>query len=140
MWWISDLCGFCSEWLTHQHRDTLSSIVGHPTLTSYLAIADNEAAGRIRFEMTEVGIRFINIKRSPSDILTTLVSILLKNSRGCSSLAGPLRARTTTESLLVRVCLLWASFPLPYQPAVCAVDSSPWLHNEIRLLFKELFR
>ena len=43
-----------SEWLTHQHRDTLSSIVGHPSLTSYLAIADGEAAGRMKFEMTEV--------------------------------------------------------------------------------------
>ena len=43
-----------SDWLTHQHRDTLSSIVGHPTLTSFLAIADGEAIGRVRFEMTEV--------------------------------------------------------------------------------------
>ena len=43
-----------SEWVTHQHRDTLSSIVGHPTLASYLAIADNEAIGRVKFEMTEV--------------------------------------------------------------------------------------
>ena len=43
-----------SEWLTHQHRDTLASIVGHPSLTSYLAIADGDATGRIRFEMTEV--------------------------------------------------------------------------------------
>ncbi|EAU92603.2 hypothetical protein CC1G_06614 [Coprinopsis cinerea okayama7 len=41
------------EWLTHQHRDTLASIVGHPTLTSYLAIAEGEAIGRIKFEMTE---------------------------------------------------------------------------------------
>ncbi|KAF4573346.1 hypothetical protein EYR36_007857 [Pleurotus pulmonarius] len=41
------------EWLTHQHRDTLASIVGHPTLTSYLAIADGEAIGRTKFEMTE---------------------------------------------------------------------------------------
>lgn len=44
------------DWLTHQHRDTLSSIVGHPTLTSYLAIADGEAMGRVRFEMTEVSL------------------------------------------------------------------------------------
>lgn len=43
-----------SDWTTHQHRDTLSSIVGHPTLTSYLAIADGEAIGRVKFEMTEV--------------------------------------------------------------------------------------
>ncbi|KAF9650347.1 splicing factor 3B subunit 5, partial [Thelephora ganbajun] len=41
------------EWLTHQHRDTLASIVGHSTLNSYLAIADGEAIGRVKFEMCE---------------------------------------------------------------------------------------
>ncbi|KAF8486595.1 splicing factor 3B subunit 5/RDS3 complex subunit 10 [Gautieria morchelliformis] len=41
------------DWLTHQHRDTLASIVGHPTLTSYLAIADGESIGRVKFEMSE---------------------------------------------------------------------------------------
>ncbi|EJD03745.1 SF3b10-domain-containing protein [Fomitiporia mediterranea MF3/22] len=41
------------EWLTHQHRDTCASIVGHPTLASYLAIADGESIGRVKFEMTE---------------------------------------------------------------------------------------
>ncbi|KNZ76376.1 putative splicing factor 3B subunit 5, partial [Termitomyces sp. J132] len=44
---------FQSDWITHQHRDTLASIVSHPTLTSYLAIADGEAIGRVKFEMTE---------------------------------------------------------------------------------------
>lgn len=43
-----------SDWLTHQHRDTCASIVGHPALASYLAIADGEAIGRVKFEMTEV--------------------------------------------------------------------------------------
>ena len=42
------------EWATHQHRDTLSSIVGHPALTSFVALADNESIGRVKFEMTEV--------------------------------------------------------------------------------------
>ncbi|THH10979.1 hypothetical protein EW145_g953 [Phellinidium pouzarii] len=42
------------EWLTHQHRDTCASIVGHPTLSSYLAIADGESIGRVKFEMTEL--------------------------------------------------------------------------------------
>jgi len=44
------------EWATHQHRDTLSSIVGHPALTSFVALADNESIGRIKFEMTEVRV------------------------------------------------------------------------------------
>ncbi|KAJ7465315.1 splicing factor 3B subunit 5/RDS3 complex subunit 10, partial [Mycena latifolia] len=42
-----------SDWVTHQHRDTLASIVGHPTLTSFLTIADSESLGRIKFEITE---------------------------------------------------------------------------------------
>lgn len=47
------------EWATHQHRDTLSSIVGHATLTSYLAVADGESIGRIRFEMAEVRLNYV---------------------------------------------------------------------------------
>ena len=43
-----------SDWVAHQHRDTYSSIVGHPILTSFLAIAGNDAIGRVKFEMTEV--------------------------------------------------------------------------------------
>ncbi|KAI0031142.1 splicing factor 3B subunit 5 [Vararia minispora EC-137] len=41
------------DWLTHQHRDTLSSIVGHPPLLSYVAIGDGESTGRVKFELTE---------------------------------------------------------------------------------------
>lgn len=44
-----------SEWLTHQHRDTLASIVGHPPLLAYLSVADGECQARERFEVTEVG-------------------------------------------------------------------------------------
>jgi hypothetical protein len=46
--------GSDSDWLTHQHRDTLSSIVGHAPLLSYVAIADGETTGRVKFELTEV--------------------------------------------------------------------------------------
>jgi hypothetical protein len=49
------------EWLTHQHRDTLSSIVGHPTLTSYLSIADGVAVGRTKFEMMEVSSALMSL-------------------------------------------------------------------------------
>ncbi|KAF9512737.1 hypothetical protein BS47DRAFT_1031212 [Hydnum rufescens UP504] len=41
------------DWLTHQHRDTCASIVGHFPLSLYLAIGDNESIGRVKFEMTE---------------------------------------------------------------------------------------
>jgi len=40
--------------MTHQHRDTYSSIVGHSPLLNYMAIADGEATGRVKFELTEV--------------------------------------------------------------------------------------
>ncbi|EPQ29131.1 uncharacterized protein PFL1_03419 [Pseudozyma flocculosa PF-1] len=41
------------EWITHQHRDTSASIVGHPPLHSYLAVADGETKARVKFELTE---------------------------------------------------------------------------------------
>lgn len=43
-----------SEWVTHQHRDTYASIIGHPPLLSYIAVADGESIGRAKFEMCEV--------------------------------------------------------------------------------------
>jgi splicing factor 3B subunit 5 len=49
----------CSEWLTHQHRDTLASIVGHPPLLAYISIADGECLARERFEVIEVSYSFI---------------------------------------------------------------------------------
>ena len=44
----------CSEWITHQHRDTYASIIGHPPLLSYVSVADGESIGRAKFEMCEV--------------------------------------------------------------------------------------
>jgi hypothetical protein len=60
---LADSTSF-SEWLTHQHRDTLASIVGHSTLSSYLAIADGESIGRVKFEMCEVSYHPVRV-RSP---------------------------------------------------------------------------
>jgi splicing factor 3B subunit 5 len=42
-----------SEWFTHQHRDTYASIIGHPTLLNFTAIADGEATARVKFELAE---------------------------------------------------------------------------------------
>ncbi|KAL7419531.1 hypothetical protein Q5752_005442 [Cryptotrichosporon argae] len=41
------------EFVTHHHRDTLASIVGHPPLLAYLSIADGECQARERFEVIE---------------------------------------------------------------------------------------
>jgi splicing factor 3B subunit 5 len=64
--------------VTHQHRDTLASIVGHPTLTSYLAIADGESLGRIKFEMTEVFYLFIYFHWKPADTFFSLLQKMLQ--------------------------------------------------------------
>lgn len=42
--------------MTHQHRDTLASIVGHAPLLSYISIADGESRGREKFEVIEVSL------------------------------------------------------------------------------------
>ncbi|TIB93819.1 hypothetical protein E3Q18_04405 [Wallemia mellicola] len=44
------------EWVTNQQRDTLSSIVGHPTLSSYMSIADGQSISRTKFNMIEAMI------------------------------------------------------------------------------------
>ncbi|GFZ43540.1 hypothetical protein JCM24511_01260 [Saitozyma sp. JCM 24511] len=41
------------EWLQHQHRDTASAIIGHPSLLAYISVADNECQARERFEVIE---------------------------------------------------------------------------------------
>ena len=47
-----------SEWATNQHRDTLSSHVGHYDQLSYYAVAQNESIGRVRMQMLEVRVGF----------------------------------------------------------------------------------
>uniref|UniRef100_A0A0N4ZNL8 Splicing factor 3B subunit 5 n=1 Tax=Parastrongyloides trichosuri TaxID=131310 RepID=A0A0N4ZNL8_PARTI len=39
------------EWLTNQHRDTLSSIIGHQDHLSYVAVAQNKTKARVKFEL-----------------------------------------------------------------------------------------
>lgn len=41
------------EWLVHQHRDTATSIVGHPMLHSYIALAEGESKARVKMELCE---------------------------------------------------------------------------------------
>ncbi|KAK4155171.1 splicing factor 3B subunit 5/RDS3 complex subunit 10 [Chaetomidium leptoderma] len=42
------------EWKTNIHRDTYSSIAGHPPLLSYLALAENEPVAKVRIQMIRV--------------------------------------------------------------------------------------
>ena len=43
-----------SEWLVNQHRDSYSTYIGHYSLMSYIAVAENKSVGRMRFEFLEV--------------------------------------------------------------------------------------
>ena len=52
-----------SEWLSHQHRDSYASFIGHPTLLSYFAVAENVSSGRMKARLLEVNDHF-NIFRN----------------------------------------------------------------------------
>ncbi|KAI8809066.1 splicing factor 3B subunit 5-like protein [Cladochytrium replicatum] len=41
------------EMIVTQHRDSYASYVGHTSLLSYFAVAQNESVGRARFNMLE---------------------------------------------------------------------------------------
>jgi splicing factor 3B subunit 5 len=45
-----------SEWLVNQHRDTYASYIGHHDIVSYVAIAENESIGRVKFNMLKVSL------------------------------------------------------------------------------------
>ena len=39
------------EWAVNMHRDTAASFLGHPHLASYLAVAEGESLGRVRYRL-----------------------------------------------------------------------------------------
>ena len=39
----------CSEWAVNQHRDSLALYVGFDSLSHYIAVAENESVGRVKF-------------------------------------------------------------------------------------------
>lgn len=45
------------EWLVNQHRDSLASYVGHPGVVAYVAAVENQAAGRVRYNMLQKMVR-----------------------------------------------------------------------------------
>eukprot|EP01039_Chlorochromonas_danica_P001380 gene1377-1501_t len=47
----SDMTKF--EWAQNQHRDTITSHVGHYDMLSYFAVAQNDAIGRVRYQLLE---------------------------------------------------------------------------------------
>ncbi|CAG8641761.1 1533_t:CDS:2 [Funneliformis caledonium] len=41
------------EWMVNQHRDSYASYIGHHSLISYFAVAQNESISRVKFEFVE---------------------------------------------------------------------------------------
>jgi len=99
-----------SEWLTNQHRDTSSSIVGHPALLQYLSIADGEACARMKFELTEVrrlpqlvlSFSLVELLSPPVGWVKLAVTLTLYplSCSACCSPAARRRPRTTSEPFL----------------------------------------
>eukprot|EP00038_Savillea_parva_P026504 m.54722 g.54722 ORF g.54722 m.54722 type:complete len:87 (-) comp7551_c0_seq3:224-484(-) len=45
------------EWLVNQHRDTVASYIGRPNLLDHVAIVENEAKERVRFNLLKKAIQ-----------------------------------------------------------------------------------
>ncbi len=45
-----------SEWGVNQHRDSLALYVGFDPLSQYIAIAENESIGRVKFNCLQVSL------------------------------------------------------------------------------------
>ena len=41
------------EWATNQMRDTIASNVGHADMLSYIAVAQSDSIGRVRYQLLE---------------------------------------------------------------------------------------
>ena len=52
----SDITKF--EWAVNQHRDSISSFVGHADMLAYFSLAQNESIGRVRYQLLEVVTRY----------------------------------------------------------------------------------
>jgi hypothetical protein len=44
----------CSEWITNHHRDSIATHIGHHDQMAYFAVAQNDAVGRVRYQLLEV--------------------------------------------------------------------------------------
>lgn len=63
------------EWAMNQHRDTITSNLGHHDMLAYFALAQNDSIGRVRYQLLEVS-------PPPSACLSVLTRW---GDRGCSS-------------------------------------------------------
>lgn len=57
----------CSEWATNQHRDSIASHVGHSDMLAYFAVAENNATGRVRYQLLEVKHGFAGLRPTETE-------------------------------------------------------------------------
>lgn len=43
-----------SDWVVNIHRDTYACLIGHYSMSAYLAAAENESIGRERYSLMQV--------------------------------------------------------------------------------------
>jgi len=68
---------FSSEWVTNHHRDSLASHIGHHDMTAYFAVAQNDAVGRVRYQLLEVRHRTCTCMPWEKQIIFPLVECIV---------------------------------------------------------------
>lgn len=59
------------EWMGNVHRDSLASHVGHYSLLSYFAIAENESIARVRYNFLEKMARPVGVPPAKENVNNT---------------------------------------------------------------------
>ena len=70
-------CFFFSEWLVHQHRDSIASYIGHHHLIRYFSLVENESIGRYKFNLLEASLSCKGLTRHSFIIFRSITSFLL---------------------------------------------------------------
>jgi hypothetical protein len=51
-----NLFRYSSDWVSNHHRDTITSVIGHPNLLDYISLVENESRARSRFHLLQVSV------------------------------------------------------------------------------------
>ena len=41
------------EWMTHQHRDSIASYLGHYDLLNFISVVENESKARVKYNLLQ---------------------------------------------------------------------------------------
>jgi hypothetical protein len=104
----------CVYRASNQHRDSVASHIGHYDMMSFFAVAQNDAIGRVRYQLLEVCSRHHYTAYVNSTPYFYRLSIIYSSPthlcywyceyRKCCSLVGlPLRDRMTTKITILSI-------------------------------------